>query len=289
MADTPKVSRRLIDGHTHIGALGAFKYYDLKEPLNVTVYEFDDTKDYIKNHLDKYNIERSLVISNYGVPIQEQPFSLNPLVIESTQASDRLYGAIWTSWLPRNRELTMEALKHAREKGIVALKITFLLGGTPDPNKWDDETREIATACLETAEKYDLAYHFHTSPGGNADISNYVPLVEQWGKRVKMYLVHCGGGVSGQIKLVPKFLDWVEQGYKVWTDVTWTTGFGPRLLLTEIERRGVGYDRVLFSSDEPWSDFWGEYWKIQGAPVSEELKDRVFYQNFLDLYGDKVK
>jgi hypothetical protein len=86
MADTPKLSRRLIDGHTHIGALGAFKYYDLKEPLNVTVYEFADTKDYIKNHLDKYNIERSLVISNYGVPIQEQPFSLNPLVIESTQA-----------------------------------------------------------------------------------------------------------------------------------------------------------------------------------------------------------
>jgi predicted TIM-barrel fold metal-dependent hydrolase len=183
----------------------------------------------------------------------------------------------------------MEALKHAGEKGVVALKITFLLGGTPDPNKWDDETREIATACLETAEKYDLAYHFHTSPGGNADISNYVPLVEQWGKRVKTYLVHCGGGVSGQIKLVPKFLDWVEQGYKVWTDVTWTTGFGPRLLLTEIERRGVGYDRVLFSSDEPWSDFWGEYWKIEGAPVSDELKDRVFYQNFLDLYGDKVK
>ena len=95
--------------------------------------------------------------------------------------------------------------------------------------------------------------------------------------------------MSGQIKMAPKFLDWIEQGYKVWTDVTWTTGFGPRLLLTEIERRGVGYDRVLFSSDEPWSDFWGEYWKIEGAPVSEELKDRVFYRNFLDLYGDKVK
>jgi hypothetical protein len=60
--------------------------------------------------------------------------------------------------------------------------------------------------------------------------------------------VHFGGGVSGHIKLVPKFLSWVEQGYKVYTDVTWAVGFGVRWLLTEIERRGVGHDRVLFAS-----------------------------------------
>ena len=100
-------------------------------------------------------------------------------------------------------------------------------------------------------------------------------------------LVHFGGGVSGHIKLVPQFLDWVEEGYRVYCDTTWTIGFGARWLMTEIERRGVGEDRVLFASDEPWSDFWSEYWKINGAPVSDELKQRILYRNFEELYGEK--
>jgi hypothetical protein len=58
--------------------------------------------------------------------------------------------------------------------------------------------------------------------------------------------VHFGGGVSGHIRLVPRFLDWVEQGYRVYADTTWAVGFGVRWLLTEIERRGVSADRVLW-------------------------------------------
>ena len=236
MADAPKVSRRVIDGHSHLGEMAAWKFYDLKEPVKPTVYEFADQKSYIERHLDALGLERGLVISNYGIPVQEQ---------------------------------------------------TFLLGGNPDPGTWDDETRALADACFDAAEKHDLVFHFHTSPGGASDINNFIPLVEMYGKRVKFYLVHFGGGVSGHIKLVPRFLDWVEQGYKVYTDTTWAIGFASRWLLTDIERRGIGHDRVIFASDEPWSDFWGEYWKIQGTRVSEELKDRIFYQNFVDLYGHK--
>jgi hypothetical protein len=44
---------------------------------------------------------------------------------------------------------------------------------------------------------------------------------------------------------------------------------------------------VIFGSDEPWSDFMGEYWKIEGAPVSEELKRMVFRDNFERLFGDR--
>ena len=79
-------------------------------------------------------------------------------------------------------------------------------------------------------------FHFHTSPGGNSDINNFIPLVERYGKRCKIYLVHFGGGVSGHIKLVPKFLQWVQDGYKVYTDTSWAIGFGARWLLTEIEK-----------------------------------------------------
>ncbi|HWD08251.1 MAG TPA: amidohydrolase family protein [Actinomycetota bacterium] len=283
MADE-RVAGPVIDGHSHLGEMAAWKFYDLKEAVKPTVYEFPTARDYIA-HLDKYRCERGLVLPNYGIPRQEQPFLLNPLVLDAAASHDRILGGLWVSFLPQNAEMTREALSYAGEAGIVALKTTFLLGGNPNPEGWDDATREIAEACFEAAEAHDLVFHFHTSPGGSSDISNYIPLVERYGRRVKMYLVHFGGGVSGHIRLVPRFLDWVEQGYKVYTDTTWTIGFGARWLLTEIEKRGVGHDRVLFASDEPWSDFWGEYWKINGAPVGTELKERILHRNFEELYG----
>jgi len=279
-----RISRRVIDAHSHIGEMAAWKFYDLREPVKPTVYEFPTVSDYLA-HMDHYRVERALVIPNYGIPVQEQPFSLNPLAIEAAQSNERLRSALWVSILPQNRERTLEALKHAGERGVVALKTTFLLGGNPNPETWDEETAALAEACFRTAEEHDLVFHFHTSPGGSSDISNYIPLIERYGKRVKMYLVHFGGGVSGHIRLVPRFLDYVEQGYKLYTDTSWAIGFGARWLLAEIERRGVGGDRVLFASDEPWSDFYGEYWKINGARVSDELKDRIFYRNFEELYG----
>ena len=281
-----RVPSRTIDGHSHIGEMAPWKFYDLAEPVKPTVYEFPNTQEYLR-HMDALGVERALVLPNYGIPVQQQPFSLNDLVLDSVKSSDRLRGGLWVSFLPQNREMTLQALEHAGEDGIVALKTTFLLGGNPNPEGWDDDTREIAEACFRAAEEHDLVFHFHTSPGGSSDLNNYIPLVERYGKRAKIYLVHFGGGVSGHIRLVPRFLDWVEQGYKVYTDVTWAVGFGARWLLTEIERRGVGHDRVLFASDEPWSDFWGEFYKIAGQPVGKELKDRILYQNFEALYGHK--
>jgi hypothetical protein len=43
---------------------------------------------------------------------------------------------------------------------------------------------------------------------------------------------------------------------------------------------------VLFASDEPWSDFCGEYWMLYGAPVSDELKQRILYRSYEELYGN---
>ena len=285
MASADRVTGRVIDAHSHIGELAAWKFYNLPAPVKPTVYDFAGYDEYIKAHLDLRGLERGLVLPNYGIPVQDQPFSLNDLVLEAVGRDDRLCGGLWVSFLPGNRDLTMRTLEKLGGTRIVAMKTTFLLGGNPNPETWDAETRDIAEACFAAAERHDLVFHFHTSAGGSSDINNFIPMIEEFGKRVKIHIVHFGGGVSGHIKLVPQFLDWVEQGYKVYTDTTWAIGFGPRWLLTEIERRGVGHDRVLFASDEPWSDFWGEYWKIAGADVGQELKDRVLHGNFEELYG----
>lgn len=285
MASIERVKGHVIDAHSHIGELAPWKFYNLAEPVKPTVYDYARSDDYLAKHLDLRGIERGLVLPNYGIPVQEQPFSLNDLVLESVEGNDRLRGGLWVSFLPQNREMTMKSLENAGAPGVVALKTTFLLGGNPDPQSWDAETRQVAEACFGAAERHDLVFHFHTSAGGSSDINNFVPMIEEFGRRVKIHIVHFGGGVSGHIKLVPRFLAWVEQGYKVYTDTTWAIGFGARWLLTEIEKSGVGADRVLFASDEPWSDFWGEYYKIAGADVSQELKDRVLYRNFEELYG----
>jgi len=41
----------------------------------------------------------------------------------------------------------------------------------------------------------------------------------------------------------------------------------------------------LFGSDIPWSDFASEYWKIEGAQISEQLKEDIFWNNAEKLYG----
>ena len=180
--------------------------------MKPTVYDYKDTKAFVKNHMDEFKVERALTMSNYGVPIHELSFDLNDVVMEAATSNDRILAAIWVSFLPRNAELTRKALKLASETRVVALKTTFLLGGNPDPGSWDEETTALVDEIMDVCEKHDLMFHFHTSPGGNSDINNFIPLVEKYGKRCKIYLVHFGGGVSGHIKLVPKFLQWVRDG-----------------------------------------------------------------------------
>ena len=84
-----RVPRQVIDAHTHIGELEPWAFYGLEHPVRPTVYDFADAKSYLENHLDRYGIERSIVISNYGVPRQEQPFELNDVVLEAATSSAR--------------------------------------------------------------------------------------------------------------------------------------------------------------------------------------------------------
>ena len=144
------VKRAVIDGHSHIGAIEAWPFYGIDYPVKPTVYDFSGTKEYLA-YMDKYGIERSLAISNYGIPKPEQPFSLNPIVMEAATSSDRIRGLLWVSFLPRDREHTLEALKHAGEAGIVGLKTTFLLAGTRTQPSGTKRPRRSPTFALTPA------------------------------------------------------------------------------------------------------------------------------------------
>lgn len=128
--------------------------------------------------------------------------------------------------------------------------------------------------------------HIHTSSGGASDIDEIGSLVERYGDDVKIHLVHLGGGVSAHIKLIGKRLfDWIEAGKQVYTDTSWAVGFAPRWLVQEIERRGIGQDRLLFASDEPWGDHAGELARLRAAAGDGELANLILRDNFQALYG----
>jgi predicted TIM-barrel fold metal-dependent hydrolase len=228
------------------------------------------------------------VLPNYGVPDPDVAFSFNELVLEAAARDDRLRAGLWVSARPEDAQRTAKALALAGEPGVRALKLSFLLGGRPT----DESCRPLLDEIFRVAAARDLVVHVHTSPGAASDVDQVGTLVDAYGHAAAIHLVHFGGGVSGHIKLAgSRFFEWIEAGKRVYTDLSWSVGFAGRWLFAEIERRGIGQDRVLFASDEPWGDFAGEHARLRaavgtvGTVGDGELARLVFHDTFDALYG----
>lgn len=270
----------ICDAHRHLGALPAWPFYG--GPAVQPATRQQGAIAGLLRDLDNEGTERAVVLPNYGVPDPDAAFAFNELCLEAAATDDRIRCALWVSPRPGDDARTEKALTLAGEAGVVALKLSFLLGGSPT----DPACRPALDRIFDVAAERDLVVHVHTSPGGASDIDQVGNLVDWYGDRVKIHLVHLGGGASGHIKLIGgRFFDWVEAGKRVYTDASWAIGFAPRWLAAEIERRGIGYDRVLFASDEPWSDREGELARMAAAVGDGELGRHIFHRNFQTLYG----
>ncbi|KAA9160552.1 amidohydrolase [Amycolatopsis acidicola] len=268
------------DAHRHLGVMPAYPFYG-GPPVRPDVTA-RATIDELLSDLDSEGTERALVIPNYGVPDPGIAFSFNELCVEAASRDERIRAGLWVSPLARDKERTEAALALAGEPGVRALKLSFLLGGRAS----DPDCRPGLDRIFEVARAHDLVVHVHTSPGAASDIDEVGKLVDTYGDRVTVHLVHFGGGMSGHIKLVShRFFDWIEAGKRVYTDLSWAIGFAPRWLAHEIDRRGIGHDRILFASDQPWGDHEGEYARLRAATGDGELADLVFRGTFEKLYG----
>jgi predicted TIM-barrel fold metal-dependent hydrolase len=267
---------RVNDAHRHLGILPAYPFYG-GPPVNPDITA-RATIDELVADLDREGTERALVLPNYGVPDPDVAFGLNDLVVEAAQRDERIRAGLWVSAKAGDEERTAQALRLAGEPGVRALKLSFLLGGGPaDPG---------LEPIFAAAREHDLTVHVHTSPGAASDVDRVGELVERYGDDVRIHLVHFGGGMSGHIKLAGgRFFDWITAGKRVYTDLSWAIGFAPRWLAAEIDRRGLGHDRVLFASDEPWGDHAGESARLRAAVAGTELSDLVFTSTFDKLYG----
>lgn len=273
-------SQLVNDAHRHIGLLPAYPFYG-GPPVNPDISARGTVKDFLAD-LDAEGTERALVMPNYGVPDASVSFSFNDLALEAAAADDRVSCGLWVSPRPQDAELNVGALAHAGEKGVKVLKTSFLLGGQVDDPACAPQLDQI----FDAARAHGLVVHIHTSSGGASDIDQIGLLVDRYGDDVKIHLVHLGGGVSAHIKLIgSRLFDWIEAGKQVYTDTSWAVGFAPRWLAQEIERRGIGQDRLLFASDEPWGDHAGELARLRAATGDGELGRMVLRDNFTTLYG----
>jgi predicted TIM-barrel fold metal-dependent hydrolase len=264
------------DAHRHLGVLPAYPFYG-GPPVQPDVTARATIGELIAD-MDAEGTERALILPNYGVPDPDVAFGFNELVVEAAQSDDRIRCGLWVSSRDADAGRTGKALELAGEAGVKALKLSFLLGGRVD----DPGLAPIFAAARE----HDLVVHVHTSPGAASDIDQVGTLVDRYGDDVKLHLVHFGGGMSGHIKLIgTRFFDWVAAGKQVYTDLSWAIGFAPRWLAQEIDRRGLGHDRVLFASDEPWGDHAGELARLRAAVPGGELSAAVFQSTFDKLYA----
>jgi uncharacterized protein len=268
------------DAHRHLGVLPAYPFYG-GPAVNPDVSARGTVAQLIKD-MDTERTGRALVIPNYGVPDPDIAFSFNDLVLEAAAADDRIRAALWVSAQASDATRTAKALTLASAPGVRALKLSFLLGGRAG----DPDCQPQLDAIFAAARRHHLVVHVHTSPGAASDIDEVGSLVERYGHDVAIHLVHFGGGMSGHIKLAgARFFDWIAAGKRVYTDLSWAIGFTPRWLAAEIDRRGIGHDRVLFASDQPWGDYAGEFAKLSAVTGDGELARRVFGGTFADLYG----
>ncbi len=267
------------DAHRHLGLLPAHPFYGgpaINADLGARA-----SLEQLLDDLDAEGTGRALVLPNYGVPDVSISFAHNDLVLDAAGRDDRVRCGLWVSPRPQDAELTAKALTLAGEPGVVALKTSFLLGGSPS----DAACRPQLDAIFAAAREHGLVVHVHTSPGAASDIDQVGLLVETYGDDVAIHLVHLGGGMSGHMKLIGgRFFDWISAGKRVYTDTSWAIGFAPRWLAAEIEKRGIGHDRVLFASDEPWGDHAGELARLRAALGDGELADLVLRENFASLY-----
>lgn len=270
----------ICDAHRHLGVLPAYPFYG-GPPVRPDVGARSTIRELIAD-LDAEGTERALVIPNYGVPDPAVSFSFNELCVEAAATDDRVRAALWVSPRPEDVERTRSALALAGEPGVRALKLSFLLGGRAS----DKRCHPVLDEIFATARAQHLVVHVHTSPGSSSDVDEVGELVQRYGDKVAVHLVHFGGGMSGHIKLAgSRFFEWVAAGKKVYTDLSWALGFAPRWLAEEISRRGLGHDRVLFASDQPWGDYAGEFARLHAAVGDGELGELVFRDTFDVLYG----
>lgn len=276
---------RIFDAHFHIGAYAKQRFEDREiRPIAEALDHPDGAA--CAGYLSKNGLLGGIIVPTY-LARQEAAFEFNQLVIEAIEQYDSLYGGLWVSPLDFLEDLQQETFDQLPHPKIRALKIasnTWQTFGI-NPAGWTKRVTRNVEQILEQAAAHNLIIHFHTGYLPGADPLDFDAFMRVYGRRARYQLVHMGEAIAPAFKFAPRFIEWVEAGYDVYTDTSIVPGFAPDWLLRLLDKHNLGFDRVFFATDSPWGRFPTEYWKVEGLDLGDEVKAAVLYDNAVRAYG----
>jgi len=275
---------KVFDAHTHVGRWGSHALYGT--PITPFVPDFDSLDSYMANYFERYGITHSVVVPHY-TPDPTVPFTdFNPLVLSITSQTPDVLGGLWVSPMEDLERLNEEALEASSEPRIRVLKMSADAWTGPyslDPASWNGEVKANMEKILAVAREKSKVVHIHTGEN-RSDVDKLDRFLGEYGREATFQLVHMGGNARGHFKLIPRFFDWLEAGYDVYVDTSWSRGFGPRWFVREFLERRLPITRILLASDEPWGDLPSEVAKVANLQCDESTRAGILFDNAYRLY-----
>ncbi|MBW3013153.1 amidohydrolase family protein [Candidatus Woesearchaeota archaeon] len=283
--------RFIFDAHLHIGTFGT---QENKAGSNFEIFqdrELHNSED-IHNFMKLHHIEKAICVPHYTAKPEESFTKFNPLVLHAVETIPNLFGGLWVN--PAQPSLTSQALSdfYNNDK-LKVIKMNPLTWGntiTPDPKTWPEKFAQSMKEILSFAKENNLIIQTHTGLG-NSSINKYDPFVDFLGEKLdglKIHFLHMGGSNAGHLMFVPRFINWLNQGYDFYTDTSHTIGYAPWYLIKECkEICPKGLNRIMFASDEPWGIFQAGLEALKALPLDKTLFQKILYFNAERLYCKK--
>lgn len=263
---------RILDFHTHAfpDSLAERAMQALTEDSGEFKPENDGTVAGLLGLMDRHGVEKAVVASIATKPAQAAKILEWSLEIRS----ERLVP--FASVHPDSPSVA-EEIRQAQDAGLKGLKLHPLYQGF----RVDEER---CFPLYEAVQDSGLPLLVHAGediafPGADeAAPRRFVPVLRNF-PRLRLVLAHFGGW-----RTYGEFLETLA-GSDVFIDTSFAAGFcAPAQRDAILKRHDTR--RILFASDSPWGGLAAQIDYVRQMPVSDAVKERIFWDNGMELLGD---
>lgn len=228
----------------------------------------DGTLEHTKKRLDEWGVDKAVILSIATKPSQQRLITDWAAGVKSERMLP--FGSVHP-----DAEDVLDELSVIKEKGLYGIKFH------PDYQgfKIDDEKM---LPIYKRCEELSLPVLFHSgfdyySPGEIHCTPQRALKVIKAFPHMKIILAHLGAN-----RMWESVLDTLAGvDGQVYFDTAFTQECDSSLMEKIILRHGA--DRVLFASDCPWASPVKIKEKIEALHISDDMKDKIFYENALAL------